>query len=57
MKETLRSLGFWLLIVFLLGVSVGGFGCYKFNDWQIHQWVKLKGFIHEETVYNIEVRP
>jgi len=56
MKDFLHKIGFWMIVVFFLGIAVGGYGIYRFNDWQMDQSVKLKGFLFKGVVYNITER-
>jgi len=53
MKE---KLGMWVLIAFLIGIAIGGYGIYQFNDWQMSKTVKMGVFIHADRVYEVKER-
>lgn len=54
MKE---KLGLWILIAFMIGAAVGGYGIYRFNDWQMWKTTKMGCFIHDNRVYEVKERP
>lgn len=57
MSDILHRSAFWLLVMFICGIVIGGYGVYKFNKWQMSEAVKLGGFIYKEEIYNVNKRP
>jgi len=55
-SEMKEKLGMWVLIAFLIGIAIGGYGIYQFNDWQMSKTVKMGVFIHADRVYEVKER-
>jgi hypothetical protein len=56
-RDAFHRIGFWFLVVFLIGISTGGYMNYKFNEWQMQRNIQLKGLIFQGDVYNLSIRP
>jgi predicted negative regulator of RcsB-dependent stress response len=60
MMENLRDLfhkiGFWFLIVFLIGVVGGAYGMHIYQKYQLNDSVLLKAFVLDKKVYDIKER-
>jgi hypothetical protein len=53
-SQFFHRIGFWLLITALLGASAGGYGIYKFNEWQTERDIRIGGMIFHNELYSIE---
>jgi hypothetical protein len=50
-------IGFWFLLIFMLGMAAGGYGNYKLNEWQMQRSIQLKGLVFDNLIYDLRVRP
>lgn len=54
--EKIQKWGFWFLIVFILGV-IGSKSFFQYQyDKRIEEAIKIGGFVHSNTVYQINLR-
>jgi hypothetical protein len=56
-KEMLHRISFWFLILFLLGVLVGGYGIYCYQRYQLSESILIGAFVVDKKVYDIKMRP
>ena len=56
-REAFHRISFWFLIVFLIGITTGGYMNYKFNEWIMHRNILYRGIIFDGDVYNLSIRP
>ena len=52
-----QKAGFWWMIIFLLGVSIGFKVAGHLYSTKFDDAIKLGGVIHKTTVYDIRLRP
>lgn len=52
-----QKAGFWWLIIFILGASVGFKVAGHLYETKFNDAVKLGGILHDNTVYDIKLRP
>lgn len=49
----IQRIGFWVLILILLGASIGAFGARKYFQSTIDDSIKMGRFIHNGIVYDV----
>ena len=52
-----HKIGFWFLVVFLLGFLAGGTFSKQVVDYKLKDSVKLGGVVIDQKVYDIKMRP
>jgi hypothetical protein len=57
LKARIHKIGFWLLIVLMIGIVIGSYGMHCYQKLQMSQAVQLKAFVFNNQVYVVELRP
>jgi hypothetical protein len=58
LSDNLHKIGLWALIVFLLGIFVGGWLCNWFIiDRRLSDAIRIGGIVLNQTAYDIKLRP
>ena len=55
-KQMLHTIGFWFLICIIIGISIGGYGMYKVQKWQMDNAVKVGAFVFDKKVFELKER-
>jgi hypothetical protein len=57
-SEHAHKIGFWALIIFLLGIFVGGWlANWIIIDRRLSEAIKIGGVVLDQKVYSIQLRP
>ena len=56
-KEKLQIFGFWILIIFMLGVLSGSYLSFTIQKYQLSATVKLGGMIVDDKIYEVRIKP
>ena len=57
LKELFHTIGFWFLVILLLGVYIGGCGMHLYQKSRMNEAIVLGGFVFEKKIYEIKLRP
>jgi hypothetical protein len=53
----IQRVGFWVLLLLMLGACVGAYGMRVYNQSNIADWVKAERFIYDGKVFNVTLDP
>jgi len=53
----IQRVGFWVLLLLMLGACIGSYGMRIYQQSNIADWVKAERFIYDGKVYNITLDP
>jgi len=53
----LQKMGFWVLLLLLVGMLAGAKVTSKIYDWRAQEAVKLQGVIIDNKIYDLKQRP
>lgn len=56
-KALFHAIGFWFLIIFLIGFASGNWVMHLYQNYQIQEAKQLGAFIFEKQVYEMKLRP
>jgi len=54
---TVQRIGFWILLLLMLGACMGAYGMRVYQQGNIADWVKAERFIYDGKVYNVTLDP
>ena len=54
---TVQRIGFWILLLIIIGASIGAYGMRIYQQSNIADWVKAERFIYDGKVYNVTLDP
>lgn len=57
LKELFHAIGFWFLIILLIGIYIGGCGMHLYQKSRMNEAISLNGFIFNNKVFEIKLRP
>ena len=57
LKELFHAIGFWFLVILLLGIYIGGCGMHFYQKSRMNEAIVLGGFVFEKKIYEIKLRP
>ena len=55
-KEVFHRIGFWFLVVFLIGFLSGNWAMHTYRDSRMEEAKKIGAFIYNKEVYEMKVQ-
>ncbi len=55
-KELFHKIGFWFLVIFLIGFLSGNWAMHIYRDLRMEEAKKIGAFIYNKEIYEMKVR-